>query len=51
MRKKYFVSEKAAMEFIAIVLRAMLDASGLEPAAKLRVLRMLAEDLAMKRKD
>jgi len=43
---KYFVSEKAAVEFISIVLRAMLDASGLKPAAKLRVLRMLAEDLA-----
>ena len=45
-RKKYFVSEKAELEFFTRVLRAMFEASGLTPAAKIRVLRQLAQSVA-----
>jgi hypothetical protein len=45
MRKKYFVSERAEVEFVALVLGAMFDASGLTPAAKISVLRQIAQSV------
>jgi len=43
--RKYFVSERAAMDFVTLMLSVQLKASGLTPAQQLRVLRKIAESV------